>query len=240
MWAAGFGTLEAYRWDGVRLQRESSLGARAGLPMTEARGLIVDSAGLVWMTTTRGLVRVDPQLRSVRVYGVKDGLPSQEFLERPQARPSDGRILVGSPEGLILFDPAVVRPIERAPPLIIETIEVRRRNERIAFPVANAAAAVAALERAPVAFEGIWSDGVPPVTIIDDIARTAIADGIAPITNADGIATCASWRGCCRSTMPRPIVTGSGSAITIPVGSMSAPAANAISRSSRPATTAWK
>ncbi|MGJ7901529.1 ATP-binding protein [Lysobacter sp. 1R34A] len=173
MWAAGFGTLEAYRWDGVRLQHESSLGARAGLPLTEARGLIVDSAGLIWMTTTRGLVRVDPQLRSVRVYGVKDGLPSQEFLERPQARPSDGRILVGSPEGLILFDPAVVRPVDRAPPLIIETIEVRRRNERIAFPVANAATTAAV-------------DGVAPITKADGIAPTTLTAGIAPITIADG------------------------------------------------------
>ncbi|MGO1001766.1 ATP-binding protein [Lysobacter sp. CA196] len=187
MWMAGFGTLEAYRWDGARLQRESSLGARAGLPLTEARGLIVDRAGLIWMTTTRGLVRVDPQARSVRVYGVKDGLPSQEFVERPQARPSDGRILVGSPEGLILFDPAVVRPIDRAPPLIIETIEVRRRNERIVFPVANAAA-VAAAERAPSALKATWSDGVPPAATADGIAPISIGDGAAPISTGDGIA----------------------------------------------------
>ncbi len=133
LWTAGIGVLEAWRWDGQRLQREFGLGPRDGLPLAEARGLTVDAAGLVWMTTTRGLVRVDPYARSVRVYGVRDGLPSQEFSGRPVPRPGDGRILVGSPEGLVLFDPAVVRPSKRAPQLIVESIDLRRRNERIAF-----------------------------------------------------------------------------------------------------------
>ncbi|WP_363798057.1 ATP-binding protein [Lysobacter firmicutimachus] len=143
VWLGGFGNLAAYRWDGLRLQPEFELGARAGLPMSEAQGLTVDSAGRVWMTSTRGLVRVDPQTRSARVYGVKDGLPSQEFSGRPVPRPADGRILVGSPEGLVLFDPAVVRPVEQAPPLIVETVEVRRGNERLTFAT-DAAGQVAA------------------------------------------------------------------------------------------------
>ncbi|MGH8081051.1 MAG: ligand-binding sensor domain-containing protein, partial [Lysobacter sp.] len=71
LWIAGFGSLDTYRWDGVRLQREFGLSTLDGLPATEARGLTVDSAGVVWMTTKRGLVRVDPFAHSVRVYGVK-------------------------------------------------------------------------------------------------------------------------------------------------------------------------
>ena len=157
VWLASFGTLTAYRWDGLRLRAEFSLGAREGLPLTEARGLSVDSAGRVWMTTTRGLVRIDPAARSVRVYGVKDGLPSQEFAGRPVPRPGDGRLLIGSPEGLVLFDPAVVRPERRAPPLVIESIEVRRGNQRIAFPsqaADEAAARAAAADAKPVTRAG--------------------------------------------------------------------------------------
>ncbi|MGH8081323.1 MAG: hybrid sensor histidine kinase/response regulator, partial [Lysobacter sp.] len=43
-------------------------------------------------------------------------------------------ILIGSPEGLVLFDPAVVRPIRNAPALIVESIDVRRGADRVAFP----------------------------------------------------------------------------------------------------------
>ena len=40
----------------------------------------------------------------------RDGLPSQEFGEKPVARLQDGRIAAATPEGLVLFDPAVVHP----------------------------------------------------------------------------------------------------------------------------------
>ncbi|UJB18017.1 MULTISPECIES: hybrid sensor histidine kinase/response regulator [Lysobacter] len=150
LWIAGFGSLDTYRWDGQRLQREFGLGLLDGLPSTEARGLTVDSAGVVWMTTKRGLVRIDPFAHSVRVYGVKDGLPSQEFARAPVPRPGDGRILIGSPEGLVLFDPAVVRPIRSAPSLIVESIEVRRGADRIAFPTFMPDPAQAIAGRIPV------------------------------------------------------------------------------------------
>ncbi|MGO1073762.1 ATP-binding protein [Lysobacter sp. CA199] len=149
LWVAGFGSLDVYRWDGQRLQREFGLGLRDGMPSTEARGLTVDSAGVVWMTTTRGLIRVDPFAHSIRVYGVKEGLPSQEFKRAPVPRPGDGRILIGSPEGLVLFDPAVVRPIRDAPSLIVESIEVRRGSRRVSFPTFMTDPALAVTGRVP-------------------------------------------------------------------------------------------
>ncbi|QWP79522.1 response regulator [Lysobacter sp. K5869] len=138
MWLGGFGTLDAYRWDGTRLHREFGMDMRDGLPAAEVRGLAVDANGLVWMTSKRGLVRVDPFARTARVYGVKDGLPSQEFSRAPVPRPADGRLLIGSPEGLVLFDPALVRPIRSAPELIVESIEVRRGSRKVAFPTEDA------------------------------------------------------------------------------------------------------
>jgi len=138
MWVGGFGTLDAYRWDGQRLQREFGMDQRDGLPAAEARGLSVDANGLVWMTSKRGLVRVDPFARTARVYGVKDGLPSQEFSRAPVARRGDGRLLIGSPEGVVLFDPAMVKPIRAAPTLIVESIEVRRGSRKVAFATEDA------------------------------------------------------------------------------------------------------
>ncbi|QWF18296.1 hybrid sensor histidine kinase/response regulator [Lysobacter capsici] len=196
VWIASFGELTAYRWDGLRLRREFSLGARQGLPLTDARGLTVDSAGRLWMTTTRGLVRVDPQARSVRVYGVKDGLPSQEFAGKPVPRPGDGRILIGSPEGLVLFDPAVVRPVRQAPPLVIETIEVRRGNQRTAFATNAGVAASAQADAGDRASAGRATadaiaaatagrrSSVPPVRIADGDRDLRIVARLLSFNNA--------------------------------------------------------
>ena len=133
VWLARLGAVEAYRWDGAGLKLELRIDARHGFPALEPSGLTLDAAGLVWLTSVRGLIRVDPEAASVRVYGVRDGLPGQEFEDAPVARPGDGRILAGSTDGLVLFDPAAVRPADQAPQLIVEAIDVRRGDERAAF-----------------------------------------------------------------------------------------------------------
>ncbi|MGY4516806.1 hybrid sensor histidine kinase/response regulator [Lysobacter sp. HA18] len=132
-WLARFGAVEHYRFDGARLVRVDTLGADVGFPRIAPSGLVVDTAGHIWATTVRGLVRVDPVARRTRVYGVHDGLPSQEFAGAPIARPGDGRILVGSPEGLVVFDPAVVRPETRAPRLQLEVVDVNHGGSRVAL-----------------------------------------------------------------------------------------------------------
>lgn len=133
LWLARFGGVEGYDLRrGVPVLRER-LGAAAGFPRLAPSGLTVDDRGIVWVTSVRGLVRVDPAARSSRVYGVRDGLPSQEFTDPPVARPSDGRILAGTPEGLVLFDPAVVRPGTDAPELVLETVDVLRNGLRVAL-----------------------------------------------------------------------------------------------------------
>ena len=133
VWLARHGAVERYRAAGAGLVREDRLDANTGFPRLAPSGLAVDAHGIVWLTSVRGLVRVDPVARRSRVYGVRDGLPSQEFAGPPMPRPGDGRILAGTPEGLVIFDPAVVRPETRAPQLMLESMEVSRDGARVAL-----------------------------------------------------------------------------------------------------------
>ncbi len=137
LWVARVGQLDAYDWDGTKLTPKRHLGEREGMPRITPNGLVVDASGIVWMSSTRGLLRVDPATGATRLYGVRDGLPSQEFDASPVARPSDGRILLGSPEGLVMFDPASVHPNMQPPHLIVETVDVRRGERRLSLPTSQ-------------------------------------------------------------------------------------------------------
>jgi signal transduction histidine kinase/sugar lactone lactonase YvrE/ActR/RegA family two-component response regulator len=137
VWLTGFGLLERYRWDGAALARVAGFDQQQGLPRLNFTGLTVDRDGVVWLTSMRGLVRFDPRGGNTRLYGVRDGLPSQEFGERPVQRPQDGRILAATPEGLVLFDPTVVRPADATPRLVVQSASVQRGDRRVELPTGH-------------------------------------------------------------------------------------------------------
>jgi signal transduction histidine kinase/sugar lactone lactonase YvrE/ActR/RegA family two-component response regulator len=138
VWLIGFGTLGQYRWSGAGLVLVNQFDQAQGLPKLAPSGLTVDRAGLVWITSVRGLIRFDPVQRTTRIYGVRDGLPSQEFGESPVQRPQDGRIAAATPDGLVLFDPAAVRPADTTSKLVLESIGVQRGDQRVALSPAKA------------------------------------------------------------------------------------------------------
>jgi len=131
VWLSEEGRLSQYRWQNGRLLLQAVIGGGAGYPEVSATGLEVDAQGVLWAASARGLIRVDPQMGSVRLYGVHDGLPSQEFRRSTLSRTASGRIVGGTPAGVVVFDPRQVRPSNRRAPLVIERVEVRR-GDRVA------------------------------------------------------------------------------------------------------------
>ncbi len=130
VWLSEDGRLSRYRWSQGRLERQGVIGAEQGYPAVSATGLVVDAQGVAWATSARGLVRVGADGQSVRLYGVHDGLPSQEFRAHTLIATSSGRLVAGTPAGVVVFDPEQVRPSVRRAPLVIERVEVRR-NEQV-------------------------------------------------------------------------------------------------------------
>ena len=134
VWIAGAGTLDELRWNGTALEHRRGFGRASGLPQVAPGGMRVDDSGAVWMTTSRGLVRFQPSSSRIRVYGVRDGLPSQEFSDREIGRSPDGHFAIGTAEGLLLFHPDQVQQRAKTPPLVLETLQLRRGEETIELP----------------------------------------------------------------------------------------------------------
>ncbi len=130
VWTAGMARLAGYRWNGGRLTGTHAADARDGLPQVAPSGIAVDGTGTLWLTSVRGLVRYDPSLRRMRLYGVRDGLPSQEFSESPIALSPLGYLAVGTTDGLLLFHPRQVQwRSGRTPTLAIASVRVRRGDD---------------------------------------------------------------------------------------------------------------
>lgn len=133
LWLHRASALERYSWDGHGLTPGVSVGTRQGLPAVESGGVIADAGGDVWLTTTRGLVRWDVRSQRVRMYGVRDGLPSQEFGRHPPLLTAHGIAAAGAVDGLVLFQPSALPLANAPPPLAIDAIQVRRGDGQFAF-----------------------------------------------------------------------------------------------------------
>lgn len=133
LWLHRQSALERYRWDGHVLALQARVDARQGLPEVDAGGVLVDAAGDVWVTSPRGLLRYDPRRRRVRVYGVRDGLPSQEFGRHPPLLTAAGIAVAGTVDGLLLFDPTAIAFDDGQPTLVIDALAVRRDGRTVAL-----------------------------------------------------------------------------------------------------------
>ena len=76
-----------------------------GLPDNVAYKILEDSIGNLWFGTNRGLVRLDPETESIRVFTVKDGLSNNQFNYKSAVKGSDGRFYFGTIDGLVSFVP---------------------------------------------------------------------------------------------------------------------------------------
>ncbi len=130
VWLNRFGVLERYGWDGHALQLQLHADQHQGLPAVESGGVIADARGDAWLTTTRGLLRFDAQRGRVRVYGVRDGLPNQEFGRHPPLLMANGVAAAGTVDGLVLFEPAKIALNDAVPPLMIDAVGLRRGEGR--------------------------------------------------------------------------------------------------------------
>ena len=137
IWIARFGSIERYHWNGVKLRLHERITVQEGLPSVEVRSILVTAAGNIWLNTVRGLVHYDPRQRRARLYGLRDGLPGLDFtMDVLKARPG-GPAIAFSKEGVVMFDPDRPLPAPQVSALSIETIELRRGEDTVAFARRN-------------------------------------------------------------------------------------------------------
>ena len=80
-----------------------------GLPNNVICSISEDAFGLIWISTDNGLCRFNPFTRAFRSYGPKDGLLFPRFISKSACLLGDGRLLLGSSEGMVSFVPESIK-----------------------------------------------------------------------------------------------------------------------------------
>lgn len=138
LWLGRLGTLEAYQWQNNTLTVQQTISGDEGLPAVDIIGINSDKSSVLWLTSSRGLMRFNPKTKRVRVYSINDGLLSQEFTQRAPYFSQSGQAIVLNSSGLISFNPSQMANHNAKLRLVIESISLRREEDVFQLDPQNA------------------------------------------------------------------------------------------------------
>lgn len=81
---------------------------KAGIAANVVYGIQQDDAGLIWITTNRGIYSIDPAKEKARHFTRQDNLQSQQFNYKAFYKASDGKLYAGGIKGFNAFYPEKV------------------------------------------------------------------------------------------------------------------------------------
>ena len=101
--------------------------AKNGFPATTALRIIEDDEKQIWVTTTRGLIKIDPATDKINVYTKSNGLLNDQFNYSSGFKDADGTLYFGSVRGLISFNPRSFIKNDYTPPIYITGLEINNQ-----------------------------------------------------------------------------------------------------------------
>lgn len=95
-----------------------------GLPSNIITNLLEDNEGNLWLTTSKGITRFNPETGSVKNFDVQDGLQAKDFSVNAALRLHSGELAFGGTNGFNVFKPAYFRENTQAPEVVITDLKI--------------------------------------------------------------------------------------------------------------------
>ncbi len=87
-----------------------------------------DTNGYLWLTSTAGLYRINIQKRIFLIFTRADGLDNEHFTQSASYTLPDGRMLFGTTNSIIVFDPVAIHVNVKSPDLKVTDLKVMNKS----------------------------------------------------------------------------------------------------------------
>ncbi|QKZ13502.1 hybrid sensor histidine kinase/response regulator transcription factor [Spirosoma sp. KUDC1026] len=111
----------------TRTMRFQRLGEAEGFPNGAIQSIETDDQGMLWCATKQGLVRVNPKTLKWRHFTSDDGLTETAFMRTSSAHLPDGRLVFGTPNGRIIFNPGAIQDDTYEPPIVLTALLINNK-----------------------------------------------------------------------------------------------------------------
>lgn len=101
-----------------------------GLADNMAYGILDDNMGNIWVSTNKGISRINPISNEIQNFGTKDGLQSNQFNYMACCKSSDGLLYFGGINGFNIINPTHIYRNKVIPPIHISSVSSQDREIR--------------------------------------------------------------------------------------------------------------
>jgi signal transduction histidine kinase/streptogramin lyase len=133
-----------------------------GLPGNLINGIAEDAGGGLWVSTNRGIARLDPSSGEVRSYDRSDGLQGDEFNLGAILRLPGGAILMGGVQGFNVLRPDSIPGSLIPPPVVLTRFSVHNVEYPLSGPVEELSSMSLSHDENSFAFEFVALDHTNP------------------------------------------------------------------------------
>ncbi len=99
-----------------------------GLPNNNVLCFQEDQVGCLWISTSNGISKFDPEKKSFTNYSINDGTLGNQYHEKGGLSHSDGRIFFTGNHGLTFFNPMAEMPVQSPPNIILEDLKILNQS----------------------------------------------------------------------------------------------------------------
>jgi diguanylate cyclase (GGDEF)-like protein/PAS domain S-box-containing protein len=106
------------------------------LPNNSVFDMQLDNKGNIWLSSNSGLIKFSTKSHQIQKYDHEQGLTNSEFNSDTSLTLSDGRLVFGSPKGLIFFDPLKV-DVKKSKEIKVTITDVMLVSNDLIMPLTN-------------------------------------------------------------------------------------------------------
>ncbi len=107
-----------YKFDKAK-NKFSFINTRTDIDHNFVKGILEDNLHNLWVSTSNGLIELNPKSLSSRSFNTRDGLQNMEFEANAYLQTKEGQMIFGGIKGMNMFYPAEIKVNKYVPPVFI-------------------------------------------------------------------------------------------------------------------------
>ncbi|MBL7969480.1 MAG: response regulator [Prolixibacteraceae bacterium] len=102
-----------------------------GLANNQTLAILEDNEHFLWISTTNGLSKFDPQSERFHNFSLKNGFQNNQFTYGAAYKTAQGELIFGGISGFNIFDPAKIKSSDYFPPIVLTDLKIFNKSVRI-------------------------------------------------------------------------------------------------------------